>query len=114
MQEIKESLDEFIRVLQKSDAFCRYQDAHRRVQEYPEKFHRLQEFRKKNYLMQNSGGTADLLAESERLMKEYEDLYVDPVVREFMDAEVAVCRIIQVVNYELVTCLEFEDVLVND
>lgn len=114
MPTIKEGLDDFIRVFGESEEFKRYQAAHCQVQQYPEKYKSLQEFRKKNYLMQNSKETLDLYSESERLMKEYQDLYYDPVVREFLDAEVAVCRIVQMVNREIITCLDFEDVLVND
>ncbi len=114
MPTIKDGLDDFIRVFGESEEFKRYQAAHLAVKQYPDKYKKLQEFRKKNYLMQNSKESVDLFAESERLMKEYEDLYYDPVVREFMDAEVAVCRIVQIVNREMITCMDLEDVLEND
>lgn len=114
MQTIKESLDGMIDVIKESEQFHRYRDAREKVREFPKKEKRLMEFRKKNYLLQNSDQSIDLFTESDRLMTEYQDLYQDPVVREFMDAEMAVCKIVQNINRELITCLEFDDVLVDD
>ncbi|MCD8365173.1 MAG: YlbF family regulator [Clostridiales bacterium] len=114
MQTIKESLDGMIEVLKESEEFHRYRETRRKVSDDPVKEKRLMEFRRKNYLLQNSDQSVDLFTESDRLMKEYQDLYQDPVVRDFMDAEVAVCKIVQTVNRELITCLEFDDVLVDD
>ncbi len=114
MQTIKESLEGMIEVIKESEEFHRYRDSREKVREYPKKEKRLMEFRKKNYLLQNSDRSIDLFAESDRLMNEYQDLYQDPVVREFMDAEVAVCKIVQTVTRKLITSLEFDDVLVDD
>ena len=114
MHTLKKSLDDLIEALEKSDVYKRYKDACTQVRMYPEKEKRLQEFRKKNYLVQNSKDAIDVYVEAERLEKEYADIYRDPLLLEFLAAEVAVCRFVQHVNRELISCLDFEPVLVDD
>ncbi len=105
------SIDHMVNMIKDCAEFRRYREISSRVQEYPEKKKRLFEFRRKNYQLQNSEEQIDLFSESDRLMKEYQDVYDDPMLREFLDAEVKVCRIVQQINYELIRCLEFEEVL---
>ena len=111
MTEIKTNIDRMVDMIKDCAEFRRYRDISSKVQEYPEKKKRLFEFRRKNYLLQNSEEQIDLFSESDRLMKEYQDVYNDPMLREFLEAEVKVCRIVQQVNEELIRCLEFEEVL---
>ena len=56
----------------------------------------------------------DLFTEEDRLEQEYADVYKDPLLREYLAAEVAVCRIIQQVNKELIGCLDFEAILYEE
>ena len=51
---------------------------------------------------------------ADRLEQEYADVYKDPLLREYLAAEVAVCRIIQQVNKELIGCLDFEAILYEE
>ena len=70
--------------------------------------------RRKNYFLQNSREQLDLFTEEDRLEQEYADVYKDPLLREYLAAEVAVCRIIQQVNKELIGCLDFEAILYEE
>lgn len=114
MNAVKKSLENLVTALESCDEYKRYKAACTQVRLHPEKERRLQEFRKKNYLLQNSCGPVDRYTESDRLETEYADVYRDPLLQEFLNAEVAVCRIVQEVNRELINCLDFEPVLVND
>ena len=49
-----------------------------------------------------------------RLEQEYADVYKDPLLGEYLAAEVAVCRIIQQINKELLGCLDFEAILYEE
>ena len=70
--------------------------------------------RRKNYFLQNSREQLDLFTEEDRLEQEYADVYEDPLLGEYLAAEVAVCRIIQQVNKELIGCLDFEAILYEE
>ena len=89
----------------------RRQKVRAEVHNYPEKEYRLHEFRRKNYFLQNSREQLDLFTEEDRLEQEYVDVYKDPLLGEYLTAEVAVCRIIQQVSKELIGCLDFEAIL---
>ncbi len=108
MSETRNTIENLVDSLKECDEFRRYREVCARLRDFPEKKKRLQEFRKKNYLLQNSEEQIDLFSESDKLMNEYHDLYDDAVSREFLAAEVAVCRIVQEINQKLVECLEFE------
>lgn len=54
------------------------------------------------------------LPEADRLEQEYADVYKDPLLGEYLAAEVAVCRIIQQINKELLGCLDFEAILYEE
>lgn len=111
MSDIKTNIENLVDALKDSDEFRRYREACGQVSRFPEQEKRLREFRKRNYQFQNAEEQIDLFSESDKLMTEYQDLYGDPVSREFLEAEVAVCRIIQRVNRELIESLEFENPL---
>ena len=102
--ELKTSIEELKQSLLESEAFLRYQKVRAEVHNYPEKEYRLHEFRRKNYFLQNSREQLDL----------YADVYKDPLLGEYLAAEVAVCRIIQQVNKELIGCLDFEAILYEE
>ncbi|WP_177975371.1 YlbF family regulator [uncultured Eubacterium sp.] len=112
--DLNTSIEELKLALQNSDAFCRYQKIREEVHHYPEKEHRLHEFRRKNYFLQNSKDQIDLFTEAGRLEQEYADVYKDPLLGEYLAAEVTVCRIIQQINKELLGCLNFEAILYEE
>ena len=95
--ELKTSIEELKQSLLESEAFVRYQKVRAEVHNYPEKEYRLHECRRKNYFLQNSREQLDLFTEGE-----------------YLAAEVAVCRIIQQVNKELIGCLDFEAILYEE
>lgn len=112
--ELKTSIEELKQSLLESEVFVRYQKVRAEVHNYPEKEYRLNEFRRKNYFLQNSREQLDLFTEEDRLEQEYADVYKDPLLGAYLAAEVAVCRIIQQVNKELIGCLDFEAILYEE
>lgn len=66
----------------------------------------IDEFRKKNYMMQNTGDMA--FEQIERFEREYSDFRENPLVSEFLEAELALCRMIQQINFNVTEALNFE------
>lgn len=68
---------------------------------------RVNEMREKNFLLQqaNSEEVYDLM---DALTNEYEDVINIELVSEFLEAEAALCRLIQNFNRELIEGLEFD------
>lgn len=109
--EVQAVIREFVNRMKESDEFCSYREAASELALYPIWKSRVQELRKKNYQLQNSGKETDLYVALERLQEEYKDIYSNAVTANFLNAEVAVCRIIQQLNEELIDSLDFESVL---
>lgn len=109
--EVQAVIREFVSKMKESDEFCLYRETAAELALYPIWKSRVQELRKKNYQLQNSGETPDLYVALERLQEEYKDIYSNAVTANFLNAEVAVCRIIQQLNEELIDSLDFESVL---
>lgn len=104
-------MDSMLKALCECDDVKKYKRLNEQIRAIPEKKNRLMEFRRKNFLLQNAKEGIDVFTETVRLKKEYEDLFRDPLTADFLAAEVAVCRIVQLVTREIISCLDFEPVL---
>ena len=61
----------------------------------PELAERVQRFRAENFRLQNEEGQKDVLAKAEQLSRESEELRSFPEVKAYLDAELALCRMMQ-------------------
>lgn len=50
----------------------------------------------------------DLFTETDRLEREFAPLRAEPYVNEYLAAELAVCRMVQHINYRLMEEIEFD------
>ena len=85
MSQIEDAMDGLMTAIRNSEEFIRYQAIKEKVHGFPKLESQITEFRKKNYLLQNSQGTVDLY-----------------------EAENALCKIVQQINWTLIEGLEFE------
>ena len=58
--------------------------------------------------MKNSFHTEDLLDKLDAFEREYEKFREDPLVEEFLDAELAFCRMMQEIDVKLAEAMDFE------
>ena len=89
-----------------SAEYIRYQDARQQIARYPMLKKRADEFRKRNFDLQNS--SADIFAEADNLRQEYAYITENEMVWEYLEAEGALCRIIQHINWSLMQDLNFD------
>lgn len=108
MGRMDEAMKELVEALKASREYCEYQDIKRRVHNLPELESRIHEFRHKNYLLQNSQGDIDLYDETDRMEQEYREFRKNPLVKQYLEAENALCRVIQEVNWTLIEELDFD------
>ena len=50
----------------------------------------------------------DLFTEADRLEREFAPLRAEPYVNQYLDAELAICRIVQHINYSLMSEMDFD------
>ncbi len=108
MNEIKSSLEVLISAVKKSEEYQRFCESREEIKKYPEKLTLINEFRMRNFRLQNSKEDIDLYEETDRLNKEYRNLSQDTVIGAYLEAEAAICRIVQKINWSLTRSLDFE------
>lgn len=108
MTEIYRMVDELIDAIKASDV---YQDFHRekeRVKRHPQLKEQIDEYRKRNYELQSMTQDDELFHKIEQFEKEYEEFLENPLVNDFLEAELAFCRLIQDVTGRMIQAVDFE------
>lgn len=97
-----------IQVIQNSREYRQFQEISSKVNAEPELRERINTFRKLVYDVQNSNEPLDMYAEQERLCREYEEFRKNPLVDEFLKAELRVCRVVQYVMERIATEIDLD------
>lgn len=108
MNQIQEALEHLMETIRASEEYIRYQKIKERVHKLPELEQEINQFRRENYFLQNSQGTVDLYEETDRMEQEYKEFRKNPIVAEYLEAENALCRVVQQINWTLIEGLDFE------
>lgn len=108
MKEIKTSLENLIRAVKESPEYQAFYKSREEIRKYPEKLTLINEFRMRNFKLQNSKEDVDLFEETDRLNQECMEISKDEVIGAYLEAEAAVCRIVQNINWSLIRSLDFE------
>lgn len=109
MNRVDECIGNLVEALKESEEYRNYLEMLGRLQQDPEKKKQVDEFRKRNYLLQNSRDPQiDLFMEIDHLQKESAPLRAQPDVSEFLAAEIALCRMVQHINYRLMQEIDFD------
>ncbi len=103
---MEKSLQMYIDKLLQSEEYLKYVEQKERVKKFPELKKQLDEYRRRNFEMQNN---RDMVFEaSEAFEREYADFLDNPMVADFLEAELAFCRMMQE-HYALVMgAVDFE------
>jgi len=102
---MERALDLYIQEILCSDEYKRYACIRDKVKEDPELKARIDAFRTRNFELQRSDDAFDRLDQFER---EYEALMEESMVSEFLDAELAFCRMMQKNNNIIMRAIHFE------
>ncbi len=95
MKKIEACTTELIQAILNSREYRQYQKISESVKQDPELRKKINEFRKHVYDVQNSQEPLDMYGEQERLCREYEEFRKNPLVNDYLNTELRVCRIIQ-------------------
>lgn len=105
-EHLDQAVEALIVTIRESEAYNRYLTALAAVKRQAGLKERIDEFRKQNYVMQSAGNMA--FEQIERFDQEYSDFREDPLVADFLAAELALCRMIQQMNFNITEALNFE------
>ena len=99
---------EIAETIQKSDTYQEYYFQREKIKRQPDLYDKVNEYRQKNFELQNSADNEDLFDRMEAFEKEYEKFRENPLVDDFLRAELAFCRMMQDINELLTTEIDFE------
>ena len=110
MTDVNHALTQLTEALRATQEYAAYQSAKENVKNHPELKAQIDEFRIRNFELQNMSHahSSELLFKIEELEREYESFRENPIVDEFLKAELGFCRMIQSVNAHLAAELDFE------
>lgn len=103
---VENAMNQFIAAIQVSEIYLEYRTQLDKVKQFPELKAQIDEFRTRNYLLQISQENA--LDKIYQLETEYEDFRENPLVSDFLAAELAFCRMMQDINRQVVAAMNFE------
>lgn len=92
--EIKQAIDHFLEEFKCTDAYRNYQEQKQRVAEIPGLVEKINHFRRNRFEIQQYSGD-DLFERIDIFENEYQAFEEEPVVREYLAAELEICRRIQ-------------------
>lgn len=99
---------EFAETIQQSDTYQKYYFQREKIKRQPDLYDKVNEFRRRNFELQNTADSEDLFDRMEAFEKEYEKFRENPLVDDFLRAELAFCRMMQNINELLTTEIDFE------
>ena len=100
-------MDELLRSLSSCSEYRAFEQAKYRLDEDPRKRKRTDEFRKKNFLLQNSEECLSQEAQ-EQMFLERSELRKDPVIDEYLKAELSVCRLLRQISLRLMDSVDLD------
>ena len=107
-KEIIEAARAFADQIMTSDTYRQYYYQREKIKKQPELYEKVNEFRPRNFDLQNETDSDDMLDRMEAFEREYEKFRENPLVDDFLRAELAFCRMMQEVYVLLADEVDFE------
>lgn len=105
---IQEATQKFAAYIQQSDTYKEYLFQREKIKKQPELYEKVNEFRQRNFELQNETDSGDLLDRMEAFEREYAKFRENPLVEDFLRAELSFCRMMQDINTLLTSEIDFE------
>ena len=106
MTNLETATDNYIAAIRDSEVYRTYRAELEKVKQYPELKEQIDDFRRRNYEFQSSQDSD--FAKLDRFEKEYENFRENPLVADFLAAELDLCRMMQRLNIYITAELHFE------
>ena len=94
-QQITECIDNLLAAVQSSQEYYEFIKIKEILEQDPELLSRVNAFRNSNFKLQNEANRDELFRGTEQLNRESRELRRDPLVNAFLDAELALCKLMQ-------------------
>lgn len=106
MDELNNLVEELLAVVREGEVYQIYRREEEKMKQNPELLKRVDEFRANNFYLQQEADGDSLFEVTERLQQESLELRRDPQVNAYLDAELALCKLLQQVCKKVIDGVE--------
>ncbi|MCR4929415.1 MAG: YlbF family regulator [Lachnospiraceae bacterium] len=100
--------ENYIKELKKTQTYKTYRDKLNALKKDEEMWNKVSEYRKKREELQNNTPSEELYDKADWFEREHAYIYDNKQAKEFLEAEVALCRLVQDICFKLTQSLDFE------
>jgi cell fate (sporulation/competence/biofilm development) regulator YlbF (YheA/YmcA/DUF963 family) len=108
MDEVGKCTQELVNAICNSREYREFEESKKKVRENPGLQEEIDRFRRRNFELQNKMESDDLYADLDEFQRENESFRSNPLVEEYLEDELAVCRMIQRVNQAIMTTINLD------
>ncbi len=108
MSEIEEKTNALVQAVLESEEYRHYQEIREKLKEDPEKEKRVNEFCGHVFRLQNEQRDIDMFEEIDRLVQDSASFRAEPLVEDYLAAELGICRVVQRINWKLMENLDVD------
>lgn len=105
MDNVRDCMEDLVNAIRASNEYQNFKEAEERVADVPGLVERIREYCWKNYELQTSD-VEDLYERMEAFEDEYREFRKNPVVAEYLESELRICRMIQEINARITNVVE--------
>ena len=107
-KDVMEAARQLAGIIRETDIYQEYLRCREILKKQPELYAQVNEYRRKNFDIQNESEGSELFDRMEAFEREYREFREDPLVDDFLRAELALCRMLQEMNVLLTVEIDFE------
>lgn len=105
---VQAALEQLVDAIQSSEIYTEFRRMSELVDQSGDMRTKINEYRARTFALQNSEQTEDLLDRMDAHEREYEKFRDNSLVDEYLNAELAFCRMIQEIEVRLAEAVDFE------
>lgn len=107
MTEIEQATDNFVRIIKSTEVYKRYLFEKEKLDRFPDLKKSIDDYRKRMYEFNNSENP-DLFDQVDKLEEEGASFRENPLVSDFLAAELALCRMMQEIYTKITAEIDFD------
>lgn len=106
MEAVNKNIKILLSIIKRTDVYKEYKKQEEVISKDPQLQMRVDQFRADNFRLQNEAGKDNLFHVAEQLCRESAELRRYPEVNAYLDAELALCKMMQTICRELISGID--------
>lgn len=108
MTKVQQAVEDLLSVIKQTEEYTEYRCQLEKLKLQPELHRQVDAFRSENFELQSLTPEDQLLQKTEQFEEKYRVLRENPLVMDFLEAELAFCRMMQETHLKITEGLQFE------